>query len=264
MQRWLGILVLGLIAGGCALHLKTETRLPSDSKLVRDQLVIHSDFYLPRRHRLVDELTALRIDIGRQLALPLSDEPIHLFLFQSRQEYLDYMTAHYPEVPERRAWFVETDTRLAVYAFWGDRIAEDLRHESAHGYLHSVVPQIPLWLDEGLAEYFEVPRGREGLHAAHLKLLRRQAAGGRWKPDLPRLEKLQSATELSQQDYAEAWAWAHLMLKTTESRRKILQEYLARIRMAGSAAPFAEYLAAKETNPAAALQQHLRRLAEAR
>ncbi len=48
--------------------------------------------------------------------------------------------ANIPSFPARRAFFVETDTRLAVYAYWGDRIAEDLRHEVAHGYLHACVP----------------------------------------------------------------------------------------------------------------------------
>jgi hypothetical protein len=72
---------------------------------------------------------------------------------------------HHPNLPRRRAFFVETDTRLSVYAYWGDRVAEDLRHEVVHGYLHAVVPHLPLWLDEGLAEYFEVPRGLSGLWA---------------------------------------------------------------------------------------------------
>ena len=47
---------------------------------------------------------------------------------------------------------METDTRLTVYAYWGDRVAEDLRHEVTHGYLHTMVPHVPLWLDEGLAQ----------------------------------------------------------------------------------------------------------------
>ena len=56
-------------------------------------------------------------------------------------------------VSHRRAFFVETDTQLSVYAQWGDRVAEDLRHEVTHGYLHAVVPNVPLWIDEGLAEF---------------------------------------------------------------------------------------------------------------
>ena len=59
---------------------------------------------------------------------------------------------------------METDARLAVYAQWGDRMAEDLRHEVTHGYLHSVVPDVPQWLDEGIAKFYEVPRGQRGLN----------------------------------------------------------------------------------------------------
>ena len=40
----------------------------------------------------------------------------------------------------------------------------------AHGYLHSAFPSIPLWLDEGLAEYFETPRGDAGLNGRHVAL----------------------------------------------------------------------------------------------
>ena len=68
------------------------------------------------------------------------------------------MTRHFPGTPSRRAFFVESPTHLSVYAQWGDRVQEDLRHEVVHGYLHAVLRDIPLCLDEGIAEYFEVPR----------------------------------------------------------------------------------------------------------
>ena len=135
--------------------------------LVCDQLVIYSDFMLPRDHRLVQELTAQRGDVAERLKLAPTDEPIHIYLFRSPESFKDFIQRHHPEFPLRRAFFVETDIRLAVYAHWGDRVAEDLRHEVAHGYLHAAVSGLPLWLDEGLAEYFEVPRGYHGLHQQH-------------------------------------------------------------------------------------------------
>ncbi|GIT30210.1 MAG: hypothetical protein Ct9H300mP1_22560 [Planctomycetaceae bacterium] len=39
---------------------------------------------------------------------------------------------------------------------------EDLRHEFTHGVLHSSLKRVPLWLDEGLAEYFEVVGPKPG------------------------------------------------------------------------------------------------------
>jgi hypothetical protein len=94
----------------------------------------------------------------------------------------------------------------------------------AHGYLHSVVPRLPLWLDEGLAEYFEVPRGLDGVNRAHVVALTAESEKG-WRPNLERLEHLLTTAELQQGDYAESWAWVHFLLDKPE-RRQILQVYL--------------------------------------
>ncbi len=100
------------------------------------------------------------------------------------------MSRYHPEFPDRRAFFVEGDTQLDIYAYWGDRVAEDLRHEVTHGYLHTMVPHLPLWVDEGLAEYFEVPRGQQGLNPPHRDMLLQAAREQRWRPDMQRLEQL--------------------------------------------------------------------------
>ncbi len=149
-----------IVAAGCTL-VRQAAPLPTRGDVVRDQLMIHSDFQLPRRHRLVDELVAQRGDVVERLRLPVSDEPIHIYLFDSAKRFDAFMENSFPDFPDRRAFFVETDTQLNIYAYWGDRVAEDLRHEVAHGYLHTMVPHLPLWVDEGLAEYFEVPAANE-------------------------------------------------------------------------------------------------------
>ena len=100
------------------------------------------------------------------------------------------MTQQFPQFPERRAFFVESDTRLAIYAYWGDRVAEDLRHEVTHGYLHTMVPHLPLWMDEGLAEYFEVPRGQRGFNRPHLDLLLVAMQQQQWAPNMAKLAEL--------------------------------------------------------------------------
>lgn len=249
-----------LLAGGCALT-RNPAPVTDSGEIVRDQLVIHSDFNLPRHHRLLEELTAQRGDIVKLLDLPVSDEPIHVYLFESPLVYESFIQKRFPQLPKRRAFFVETDTSLSVYAHWGDRMAEDLRHEVAHGYLHAVVPNLPLWLDEGLAEYFEVPRGWRGLNQPHVEMLVDELRRGQWKPDLARLEQFQSAGDMTQRDYAESWAWAHLLLETTAPRRELLTNHLARLRMAGTAPPLSQLLAAVEPSPVEALTAHLMVLA---
>ena len=245
MRAWMRVglwpLTAALLATGCAVS-RELARLPADDQLIRDQLVIYSDFRLPTHHRLVDELVARRDDIVNRLGLPASDESIYVYLFDTPERYQAFMNRHYPGFPARRAFFVETDTRLTIYAYWGDRVAEDLRHEVTHGYLHTMVPQLPLWMDEGLAEYFEVPRGQRGLNRPHIELLLTALQQQQWAPNMTMLERLESPADMTQLHYAEAWAWMHLLLETTPERADLLREHLARRRMTGTAPPLSQTL----------------------
>jgi hypothetical protein len=190
------------------------------------QLVIHADFALPPGHRMISELTSERQLIGDALGVPPGKEPIHVFLFAEEAAYRAHVARKYPDFPERRAIFVETDVQLSVYAHWSDHVADDLRHEVAHGYLHSSVPNLPLWLDEGLAEYFEVGRGRRGVNRAHVEYLRGQLVAASWRPDLTRLERLAAAGAMTQLDYAEAWLWVHFLLEAHEGGQTLLADHL--------------------------------------
>lgn len=234
--------------------------LPVRHGVVLDQLVVHSNFELPGQHRLLQELNAQRADLSNRLALPISDEPIHVYLFTDAERFRAFLNQRHPTFPDRRAFFVETDTRLAVYAQWGDRVAEDLRHEVAHGYLHAVVQNLPLWLDEGLAEYFEVPRGTHGINSPHIEELIALARQGRWSPDLRRLESLQTPAEMSQAEYAEAWLWVHWLLETEPPRRQLLQTYLSDLRRDAVVPPLSMYLRQHGGNAEALLLAHLQAL----
>jgi hypothetical protein len=136
------------------------------------------------------------------------------------------MQATYPGLPSRRAYFVGTADELAVYTFWGDRIQEDLRHEFTHGLLHAVLEDVPLWLDEGLAEYFEVIGSEPG--EINLDYARRltTAIGNGWRPNMQRLEKLEQVSQMQRVDYQEAWAWVHFMLHGSPEAKTTLLSYL--------------------------------------
>jgi hypothetical protein len=245
-----------LLAGGCA-TLRTDAQkkvgLPDRYDLPLDQLVVHSNFELPSHQRLLQELNSERIDICTKLGLPVSDEKIHVYLFKDSDQFYDFIRQKYPNFPDRRAFFVESDTKLAVYAFWGDRVAEDLRHEVCHGYLHSVVQGLPLWLDEGLAEYFEVPRGTHGVNPPHIEELSALAKQG-WRPDIRRLEAFRSPAEMTETDYAESWAWMHWLLENDNAHQAVLQEYLAELRRSNNAqTPLSIYLRRLPGDPEAEL-----------
>jgi len=251
------IAIIPLLGLACATTVERRTELPLESLLRREQLVIHSDFEMPSRHRLVEDLVAQRTAVAETLALPLSDEPIHIYLFESPGRYRDFVERKYPEFPDRRAIFVETDTQLSVYAQWGDRVAEDLRHETSHGYLHAVTPNLPLWLDEGLAEYFETPRGTAGYNRPHVAILKQELADNRWTPDLQRLEHITSSAALSRRDYAESWLWVYWLLHTEPHRRELLRGYLTRLREEAIAPPLSLEIRQAEARPDLLLTAYL-------
>lgn len=255
----LGLSLLVSLSSCASLTAKT-TALPVKHTLVLDPLIVYSDFPLPPHHRLLDELVAERGDLLGKLNLPVSQEPVHVYLFDTESRFHSFLERYYPEFPQRRAFFLEGDTRLSVYAYWGEHVAEDLRHEVAHGYLHAAVPGLPLWLDEGLAEYAEVPRGRGGLNWPHVHLLKERLANFGWRPSLERLERLGSATEMTQLDYAEAWAWIHWLMETGSTRREILQSYLAESRKESAVPPFSVRLRGRVPQAEAALLAHLQEI----
>jgi Protein of unknown function (DUF1570) len=255
------MLALATWLGGCAGVLHAPPGLPARNAVALEQLTIHSDFSLPSQHRLLQDLRRERLQVYNTLQLPVSNEPIHVYLFDGEDRFRSFLRARFPNFPDRRAFFVKTDTHLVVYAHWGDRIGEDLRHEVAHGYLHAVLPKIPLWLDEGLAEYFEAPAGEGGLNKPHVDLLMARLARDGWRPSLERLEQLEATDDMGQADYAEAWAWVHYLLENGPTERQLLQQHLKELRETGDAPPLSTKLRTAEGDPAKAVADHLYRLA---
>lgn len=255
------LLLLAALSLSCAWQSRLQedgeqSGLPRATVFRRGQLEIYCDFSLPRDHPLIAQLLWQRAELERILAIRLGTQPIKIFLFSDRDRYLNYIQRHYPELPDRRAFFFETGNELAVIASWGPRVGEDLRHEVTHAYLRTAMDQLPLWLDEGLAEYFEVGTA-EGLHLSHLDLLLHRIDRG-WLPDMQRLETLESSADLSRLDYAESWAWTHWMLQSTVARRELFQAHLQRLSRDGVPLPLAVALRNQEADPLTALVSHLR------
>jgi len=243
----LALAVVCMMTAGCAVH-QTSPVLPEQHLLESGQLEIHSDFKLSESHRLVTELVAQRRDLANLLGVEPSDEPIHIFLFEDDDDYRQYMNNKHPDFPSRRALFVA-------------QVAEDLRHEVTHGYLHSAVSDIPLWLDEGLAEFFETGRGKRGSHSPHIHLLKTRLKQGKWSPDLHRLEALDEAESLTRLDYAEAWLWVHFLLfNPTVSDRHLVQAHLIQLRNQGSAFSIAPAVDEKIDSVESAVIEHLKSL----
>ena len=229
--------------------------------MVRDQLEIHSDFPVAADHRLFEELTSQRTDLCRRLSLPHSTEAIHIYLFETTERFEGFIKLHYPQFPDRRAFFVETDNELSIYVRWGDRMADDLRHEVTHAYVHAVVPNMPQWLDEGIAKYYEVPRGQRGVNRPLLDRTIVRIDREHWQPDLRRLEQFAENYNMTQDDYAEAWAWTHFLMESHAETLDALRAYVADLRRDdGVATPLSVRLWAVFDQPDAAMIEYVRRL----
>ena len=191
--------------------------------------VVQATFDLTAHQHLLDELPKLELELRRVLALRPCSEPIQLVLLASEREHRAYLAERYPDAPYRRALFVKQDGRSTVFAYRHRELAVDLRHECTHALLHADLAMLPLWLDEGLAEYFEASAEERAFDHPHL-------ASVRWRLRLRRvsdLEKLEAKRELQDMglaDYRTAWAWVHFMLHGPRPASEALWSYLADIR----------------------------------
>lgn len=262
LQRSVRIIGLALatVTIGChSLRLPAPVT-PFEHRIARDQLVLHSDFSLDEEHRLIEELTAQREWLTNTLRLSATEVPIHVYLFADDAAYYAEMERKFPEFANRRAIFVVNGDQLSVYAHWGEHVADDLRHEVSHGYLHAAIPNLPLWLDEGLAEYFEVGKARGGMNRAHVRLLSQKQITEEWSPSLARLEQIDAAAGMTQEDYAEAWAWVHMLLESEHELSNVLIDYLADLRQGGAGALLGTQLGNRMAKPELALLEHLESL----
>jgi hypothetical protein len=223
------------------------------------QFVFYSDMPLKANAPLFGELSQLRDQIFRELRLPPSDTLVQVYLFDDQQTYERYMRFRYPELPKRRAFFIAHpglpggSRDLLVFTYWGENLRQDLRHELTHALLNSALKDVPLWLDEGLAEYYELPPDRDGVNRLHVDAFRR----GEFVPDLAALERLDQVPQMGRAQYQEAWGWVHLMLRGGEASRNVLLTYLQQLRGAEPAGPLLPRLMTVYPDPTTAFARHV-------
>jgi len=256
-------LFAALMVLGCQGTPKTFTSdRPRAHSVNAEHFHVYSNFPIAADSDLIEELKDLREQVSATLELPEQRDPVSVYLFEDEASYRRYMQTTWPDLPPRRAYFVGTTRELSVYSYHGPRVREDLRHEFTHGLLHASLQTVPLWLDEGLAEYFEVEGSAAGVpHSEHLRYLQDARAEG-WNPSLYQLEAITDFRRLTQRDYAEAWGWVHYMLHSDASARKVLADYVTGLRDNSIPARMLPALEAAVPAYHAQMVGHVKRLAE--
>jgi hypothetical protein len=189
----------------------------------------HSEFPLRDVAEMVQELGELQKDIESTLDLKCSERTIHIYLFRSSFGYSRQVKQHVGGASGRRALFVAGNDAGRVFAYRHRELATDLRHETTHALLHNALPYVPLWLDEGLAEYFEVPMAQRVDHHPHRRELKSAILFSGWRPNLAELESQRTLADMTPRDYRDAWGWVHFMLHGPPEARAALEEFLATI-----------------------------------
>jgi hypothetical protein len=162
-------------------------------------------------------------------------------------------------VPYRPALFILEGGSPGVYTYRKSDLDVDLRHECTHALLHSALPVVPLWLDEGLAKYFEVPAAQRAFDHPYFDDLK-------WKWSLrlgmvrtiESLEQREDLTQMDAADYRCSWAWVHFMLHGPEAAHRALVQYVASYQQWEPAGKLSLRLAEAVPNPNEQMIQHFK------
>jgi hypothetical protein len=218
---------------------------------------VHADFSPDRVRSLFSELDMLQRDLQEQLRIGPMQEHVDVYLFAQREVYHNYMRHYFPQMGVRQAMYIKSNSPGNVFAYLGPEFAIDLRHEATHAMLHAMLPLLPLWLDEGLAEYFEVTAEQRRDGNPYLRTVVRDAHLNR-SPSLVQLEALRDLSEFGPPEYRDAWAYVHFLLHGPPAARQVLWGYLADIRGHRPPRPISGMLDESLADPRAALIEHFR------
>lgn len=261
--RHLGLLSV-LAFTGCATlgGNQGQALVPTKYQTRTGPYAVFSNFPIAADAPAIRSLHSLESDIAANLGVRVTtDEPaVEVYILNDRQAFAHFLQFYYPELPPRRAFFLAQGTQRVVFTYMGGRLEEDLRHEATHALLNVAYGDLPLWLDEGLAEYFEGPDSQRGMNAEHLRRLPQDLDAG-WKPDLARLETLKTVREMTPRDYRESWAWIHYCLNGSSTGKATLLAYLADLHANPACAPLSARLrTGEDAPPAVELVSHIGRI----
>jgi len=208
------------------------------------------------------DLASLELELRRVLALRPCEVQVEVLLLSDAQQHRRLIAERHPDAPYRRALYYQTlqrqtKQRAVIYAYRHAELAIDLRHECTHALLHGDLPMVPLWLDEGLAEYFEPRPADRARGPDHLDSVVAEVLQGRVAP-LHVLEAKHDLSEMTEADYRYAWAWTHFLLHGPAAASMQLWATLAALRRYEPPAAMSQRLAATLGSPEEAFAQHFR------
>ena len=190
-------------------------------------VVVQSNFPLTEIKAMLEEIRLLQRDLNLYMGVPAPREKIELCLFRNEATYIQFLRETFPKAPrDRRALYIKLDGKPGTLLVQKTPEFEvDLRHEMTHAIIHASIRDVPIWLDEGLAKYFEVPIQNRAANNPYMKQIRWNVRFG-GVPQLNRLEKLEHIGEMGAREYRDSWAWVHFMIHHSPQTHRLLAGYL--------------------------------------
>lgn len=203
------------------------------------------------------ELSELTTEIQAALGLPQPKFDIQIIVFRSPDSYRAYLKPRIPEGASRRAIYYREGDVHQIYAYRSPELLTDLRHEFTHAYLHQVLPYVPLWVDEGLAEYFE-ERSEQRNRSSRLTAMKWRCRTGQ-TPSLQSLEQLRHAETMTNSHYRDSWAWMYFLLTESRQSRTLLNHYLLAISAGEAPGSLTEFEAGRQVQVTKRMGSYFRR-----
>ena len=195
-------------------------------------VVCESDFPVSNIEAFETEILDLQTDLIDYLGVPRPNEKIGLCLFARRESYAAFLREVFPQAPTNRpALYIKDRGPGILFLQVDDRLIVNLRHEMTHAILNASLRYVPIWLDEGLAKYFETPRGDRATQNPFLDPVANRASSFLVPiPSLARLEKMTKMEQIGPDQYRDAWAWTHFLIHYSPETQRLLGRYLYSLR----------------------------------
>ena len=208
----------------------------TESSLVAGKQWLRFHYAKPPRgfEEILAELKQLPLRLSKVYGSPAIVRAVNVLIFSDHQQYFSHLEKTLPTAPKRSSLFIVRSGQPTILAVQGETLLQDLLHEAVHSlnYLTFRNAAMPLWMDEGLAEWAE--DSAEQQTRIHGKALQQLLGGQRTLlPELislVALEKIKSSTRADAVDYAASWAWCRFLLSEKYGCRGVWNRYLQDIR----------------------------------
>lgn len=223
------ILTLSLASASAAEHSLVPGKVADWRRFEVGDIEVITNASVDRAVEDIRSLQALRSLMGSLLIEGTEEHlpPLTFVLFDEREHFVRYQPWYEGKRVELAGWFVPAIDRNTMVVDVSQRkyARPVLLHEYVHAWMAANLPNLPLWMNEGFAEFYSTFRIEDDQWVVgdpiehHLESLTRNMPIG-----LPRLTDLgQDAPEYNEGRrtsmlYAQSWSLVHFFMTTRERR----------------------------------------------